>query len=186
MFQRTTTGEAELPTSARFMTQQCSKKKITGEKTENKNHQSTKKTPANQQTKTQTKRKETSNLIYSLAIVKMKSWAVVFRHNRQLLKEIKRRSRNSSQRLSNSLENGLSLHPSGISTTQLRLQRDPGWQGAGLMSLGFWELNSFTLLNTDQFTFTFSKITNTQRLLSDKHAAGKESLSGVAQRIGKN
>lgn len=57
----TPAGEAELPNSTRFKIQQCRKKE-----------------------------KRKSSLIYSPAMVKMKNWAIVFRHNRQLLKEIKK------------------------------------------------------------------------------------------------
>lgn len=120
------------------------------------------------------KKNEGSSLIYNLATVKMKNWVIVFRHNRQLLKEMKRRRLCSpSWRLHSSFENRPRLHPSGISTTQLATT----WPQLVATMTGtdisvFWEPSSFSPPKWPIYLHIFQNYPYKETAFS--HSAGKE------------
>lgn len=154
--------EAEMSTSTRFKIQRCRRKK----------------------------KKERSSLIYNLAMVIMKNWVIVFRHNRQLLKEIKRRSPCSpSWRLHSSFENSLWLHPSGISTAQLaRMWPQLVDTMTGTDASIFWELNSLSPPKWPIYLHVFQnyhyKETTSSQTLCRQRVLRHFVFSKVAQRIG--
>lgn len=122
------------------------------------------------------KKKERSSLIYNLAMVKMKNWVIVFRHNKQLLKEMKRRRLCSpSWRLHSSFENRPWLHPSGISTTHLATWPQLVATMTGTDTSIFWETSSFNPPKWPIYLHIFQNYPYKETAFS--HSAGKESFA---------